>query len=119
MAWGLNTIFGSSPSEPTPVRQKSSDGGYVAPDRNTREVCYESRDLFFECLDKNDILDAVRNDEDAKRKCGKEMGEFERDCARSWVSRALLVLRLSFAVGKGSAGRRAIGSREMRTKRRN
>lgn len=76
----------NSSSQPAPVRQKSKDGGYVAPDRNMREICYESRDLFFECLDKNDILDANREDEKARKLCPKEVTEFERDCAKSWVS---------------------------------
>ena len=59
----------------------------MAPDRNTRELCYESRDLFYSCLDKHDILDSITHDEEARTKCGTEMKEFERDCARSWVSR--------------------------------
>lgn len=92
MGWGLPTWLGgsdSAPQQPAAVREKSKDGGYIAPDRGAREMCYESRDVFFDCLDKHDILDAVKHDEEARRHCGKEHGEFERDCARSWVSFAV------------------------------
>ena len=88
MGWGLPTWLGGSatPSQPEPVRKKSTDGGFVAPDRGARELCYESRDLFFECLDKNNILDAIKEDEKARKVCSTEVAEYERDCARSWVS---------------------------------
>ena len=90
MAYGLpDWLTGSSsPSQqqPTSVRPKSNDGGYVAPDRNTREICYESRDIFFECLDKHDILDANKDDEKSRKLCPTEVADYERDCARSWVS---------------------------------
>ena len=93
MAYGLpDWLTGpSTPSQPQPtsVRPKSTDGGYVAPDRNAREICYESRDIFFECLDKNGILDANKEDEKSRQLCPKEVGDYERDCARSWVCRAL------------------------------
>lgn len=88
MGWGLPTWIGGSatPSEPEPARPKSNDGGFVAPDRNAREICYESRDRFFACLDKHDILDAIREDEKSRTLCSQEVGAYERDCARSWVS---------------------------------
>lgn len=86
MGWGLPTWLGGSPAPAPPARPKSSDGGFVAPDRNSRELCYESRDNFFNCLDKNDILDAIKEDDKARKVCAKEMTDFERDCARTWVS---------------------------------
>ncbi|KAJ9631288.1 hypothetical protein H2204_008230 [Knufia peltigerae] len=86
MGWGLPTWLGGSPAAPPPARPKSSDGGFVAPDRNSRELCYESRDNFFNCLDKNDILDAIKEDDKARKACAKEVTDFERDCARTWVS---------------------------------
>jgi cytochrome c oxidase assembly factor 6 len=87
MAWGLDWMTGSStPSQPTSTAPRSNDGGYVAPDRTTREVCYESRDIFFQCLDKNNILDAIKEDEKARKVCPTEVTAYERDCARSWVS---------------------------------
>ena len=93
MAYGLpDWLTGSSsPATQTPVSTapRSTDGGYVAPDRNKREVCYESRDIFFKCLDKHEILDAVKEDEKARTLCSEENVAYERDCARSWVSRCI------------------------------
>lgn len=90
MALGLPSWLGgsSSPAPQDPVNSppKSQDGGYIAPDRSKREVCYENRDLFFDCLDRHKILDAVKNDAEAREKCGKEMEDFEGSCAKSWVS---------------------------------
>lgn len=64
---------------------KSSDGGRIAPDRSSRERCWEGRDRFFACLDRNNILDAVKDDKEARRKCGKEAEEFDGACAKAWV----------------------------------
>ncbi|ETN42419.1 uncharacterized protein HMPREF1541_01574 [Cyphellophora europaea CBS 101466] len=87
MVWGLDWLTGSgSPSKPAAnAPPRSNDGGYVAPDRNKREICYESRDLFFECLDRNNILDAIKDDEQARKVCSQEVMAYERDCARSWI----------------------------------
>lgn len=90
MGWLPTWLGGSPPPKAEPVRKKSSDGGYVAPDRNARDLCYESRDFFFECLDKNEILSAVKEDEKARQLCPKEYTDFERDCAKTWVSRSWL-----------------------------
>lgn len=88
MGWLPTWLGGSAtPSQPEPVRPKSTDGGFVAPDRNAREICYESRDLFFQCLDKNNILDAIKEDDKARKVCSQEVVAYEKDCARSWVSR--------------------------------
>ena len=64
---------------------KSSDGGRIAPDRSSRERCWEGRDRFFACLDRNNILDAVKDDKEARRNCGKEVEEFEGACVKAWV----------------------------------
>lgn len=64
---------------------KSSDGGTVAPDRSKRERCYESRDIFFDCLDEHNILDANKKDAESRAKCPKEVEAYERDCVKSWV----------------------------------
>ncbi|KAH8697038.1 cytochrome oxidase c subunit VIb-domain-containing protein [Talaromyces proteolyticus] len=69
----------------SPDTTKASDGGRIAPNRSSREHCYNGRDLFFDCLDRNDILDAVKNDADARKKCGKEIAEFESACSKAWV----------------------------------
>ena len=71
-----------SPSAPPP----SNDGGYIAPDRTSRARCWEGRDKFFECLDRNDILDSVKEDEKARKACPQELKEFEANCASSWVA---------------------------------
>lgn len=65
--------------------EPSKDGGYVAPDRSARARCWESRDIFFVCLDKNGIIDSVKEDEKAKQVCAPELKEFEKSCASSWV----------------------------------
>jgi len=44
------------------------------------------RDEFFECLDRNDILDSVKEDAKARKACAPELVEFEKACASSWVS---------------------------------
>ena len=75
--------FSSTPATAVP---KATDGGYVAPDRSAREKCYESRDIFFDCLDDNNIIDANKNDAEARKKCPKEVDAYEKDCAKSWVS---------------------------------
>ncbi|KIY02576.1 uncharacterized protein Z520_01041 [Fonsecaea multimorphosa CBS 102226] len=91
MAWGLPTWLGGSASSNPSLPQssnlppRSKDGGYVAPDRTSREQCYESRDIFFQCLDRHDILDAVKEDEKARKVCPAEVAAYEKDCARSWI----------------------------------
>ncbi|KAK6543084.1 hypothetical protein TWF694_007007 [Orbilia ellipsospora] len=57
----------------------------TAPDRTERQKCWEARDQFFACLDKNDILDSIKHGDSASKKCGGELKVFERDCASSWV----------------------------------
>lgn len=64
---------------------KASDGGRIAPDRSSRARCWEGRDMFFSCLDRNDILDGIKDDKEARRKCAKEVAEFEAACSQTWV----------------------------------
>jgi cytochrome c oxidase assembly factor 6 len=66
-------------------KNTASDGGRIAPDRSSRQKCWEGRDLFFSCLDDNDIVDSIKEDKEARRKCGKEIAEFESACAKAWV----------------------------------
>lgn len=75
-------------------KTKSSDGGRIAPDRSSRERCYNGRDTFFACLDKHDILDSVNDDKEARRKCGAEIKEFEAACSKTWVCLPSLSLNL-------------------------
>ena len=67
--------------------EPSNDGGYIAPDRSARAQCWEGRDAFFRCLEKNDIIDSVKEDEKARQACAPELKEFEKACASSWVGR--------------------------------
>ncbi|PTU17428.1 hypothetical protein P175DRAFT_0504722 [Aspergillus ochraceoroseus IBT 24754] len=73
--------FSSSSSDSS----QASDGGRIAPDRTSRQKCWEGRDLFFTCLDNNDIVDALKNDKEARKKCAKEIAEFESACSSTWV----------------------------------
>lgn len=57
----------------------------MAPDRNARAKCYQARDAFFECLDRNSIVDSIREGETVQKFCGDQGKGFERDCASSWV----------------------------------
>ncbi|RPA87014.1 hypothetical protein BJ508DRAFT_410600 [Ascobolus immersus RN42] len=55
------------------------------PNRSQRALCWEARDLYFGCLDKNNIIDPLKNEEEALKACGKESKRYEKDCAASWV----------------------------------
>ncbi|KAL1955436.1 hypothetical protein VTO42DRAFT_8592 [Malbranchea cinnamomea] len=63
---------------------KASDGGLIAPDRSSRQQCYLARDFFFDCLDENGIIDAIKDEKAARSKCGKLMAEFEGACSATW-----------------------------------
>ena len=67
--------------------EASKDGGFIAPDRSTRQRCWEGRDSFFKCLDENGIIDSVKEHEKASKLCSPELKAFEGACADSWVSR--------------------------------
>ncbi|KAL4748083.1 hypothetical protein BDW72DRAFT_181274 [Aspergillus terricola var. indicus] len=64
---------------------KASDGGRIAPDRTSRQRCWIGRDQFFACLDDNDIIDSIKGDKEARKKCAKEIAEFEAACSSTWV----------------------------------
>ncbi|KXT16430.1 hypothetical protein AC579_5144 [Pseudocercospora musae] len=82
--------FSSSTSEQNapPAPEASKDGGYIAPDRTARAACWEGRDSFFKCLDRHDIIDSAKpeGDKKARELCSKELAEFEKTCASSWVT---------------------------------
>ncbi|KAK4192303.1 cytochrome c oxidase assembly factor 6 [Podospora australis] len=79
MVWPLS----SSPEEKRATEIRS---GAVAPTRAERQKCWESRDLYFACLDKNSIIDALKDEKAAAKACGAESKGFERDCATQWVT---------------------------------
>ena len=72
--------------------KKTSGGAFESPSRSNRKQCYAARDAFFECLDKNNVLDSI-NTKDGRAKaasfCGQLDQEFEKNCAHSWVSRTV------------------------------
>lgn len=76
--------FSESPSHAAP--EPSKDGGYIAPDRSARQQCWDGRDAFFQCLDRNGIIDSVKEPEKARKACGPELKAFEGACAESWVT---------------------------------
>jgi len=80
MSW-----FTSSKPDPN-VAKPTSDGGYTAPDRSARALCWEGRDSFFQCLDRNGIIDSIKQDEKARKACPKELQAFEKSCVDSWVT---------------------------------
>ncbi|KAF2399823.1 hypothetical protein EJ06DRAFT_530605 [Trichodelitschia bisporula] len=75
-------LFSSSGSK---TASSSDTGLYEAPGRTSRVKCWDARDTYFQCLDRNNILDALKHEEDAARLCGKESQAFEGNCALSWV----------------------------------
>lgn len=79
---GLTDFWKSS----TDKRADEVRSGAVAPSRTERRRCWESRDAYFACLDRNNILDAIKDDKAAAKQCGGESTVFERDCAAEWVS---------------------------------
>jgi cytochrome c oxidase assembly factor 6 len=82
--------FGSSEEQGV---KKTSGGAFENPGRANRQKCYESRDAFFECLDRNNILDSINTKKGqaaAKTACSAEDVVFEKNCAHSWVSAVLI-----------------------------
>ena len=77
MAWWSG---GKSDQKPSETRS------FEAPNRSDRAKCWAARDAFFACLDKNGIVDSIRNSETANAVCGKEEKVLQQDCASSWVS---------------------------------
>lgn len=55
--------------------------------KSSRKICWDSRDKYFACLDKANIIDPRKGDNVAKSQelCGKEESEYNRDCIGSWV----------------------------------
>ncbi|KAG4428326.1 hypothetical protein IFR05_016193 [Cadophora sp. M221] len=75
----------SKPSLPAP--KLTQDGAPIAPDRTQRARCWEARDAYFSCLDKNSIVDSLGADKaKADKACSSEGRGFESNCASSWVT---------------------------------
>lgn len=92
----LSSIMGWLPwgsSEPEGVK-KTSGGAFEKPSRTNRAKCYEARDAFFECLDRNNILDSINTKAAlvaSKKACNAEDVVFEKNCAHSWVNTPLRI----------------------------
>ncbi|OLL24455.1 Cytochrome c oxidase assembly factor 6 [Neolecta irregularis DAH-3] len=56
-----------------------------APSRNQRKRCWDARDLFFECLDKNGIVSPATDLAAPMAVCGTLWTKFKEDCQSSWV----------------------------------
>jgi cytochrome c oxidase assembly factor 6 len=76
---------GSSKEASLPPPKISSDGAPIAPDRSQRSHCWEARDLYFDCLEKNGIVDSIKEKDKAEKACSTEGRGFEANCASSWV----------------------------------
>ncbi len=57
------------------------------PDRESREMCWKSRDAFFKCMDENPgksmRLEEIEEDKDFP--CVEPFEKFKMNCAKSWV----------------------------------
>lgn len=95
--------FFSSSSDKLPAPKISTDGTPIAPDRSARAKCWEARDAYFQCLDKNTIIDSLTNKDAAEKACGVENKGFEKNCASSWVSFLRLCLYF-WRTGKSNWG---------------
>jgi len=79
-------LFSTSSTLSHPAPKPSSDGAFEAPNRSARTVCWEARDGFFACLERNNIIDSIKESDAAAKACRTESAVFERDCASSWVT---------------------------------
>lgn len=78
-------LFGTSTPTASPALATSADGNYAPMKREERTKCWQARDAYFACLDRNNILDSIRDSEAATKSCPKEEQAYEHDCATSWV----------------------------------
>lgn len=92
---GLLSLFPGSSSSSTDKRATEIRSGAVAPTRAERAKCWEARDVYFGCLDANNIVDALKDDKAAAKACGAESAGFEKDCAAQWVSLLAFLALLS------------------------
>lgn len=64
-----------------------NDKNEAEPSRQNRQKCWESRDLYFGCLDRLNVIKAGSEGS----ACTKEKKLYEGDCAKSWVRHGLVV----------------------------
>jgi len=107
-----NPNSNSNSNSTSPASPSSSDPAITkpAPNREQRSACWTSRDTYFQCLDRNQYVqagDEIRaaaasasatseSKENGKGQvqgtpvCSMERGEYEAHCGKSWVSDGLL-----------------------------
>ncbi|CCF56656.1 hypothetical protein KAFR_0B03590 [Kazachstania africana CBS 2517] len=56
--------------------------------RKQRELCWESRDDFFNCLDKINVINSLdpKNEKLINQNCKDESKKFNKNCATSWIN---------------------------------
>ncbi|KAI0381374.1 cytochrome oxidase c subunit VIb-domain-containing protein [Hypomontagnella monticulosa] len=81
---GLFGLFASEDDK----RKEEVRTGARAPDRTERKQCWDARDNFYKCLDKNDVVDSLNGDgkKIAEKQCAQESKAFEQNCASAWVT---------------------------------
>ncbi|WRT65874.1 uncharacterized protein IL334_002825 [Kwoniella shivajii] len=95
MVFGFGSSSSSSSSSSSASSSSSPNGiegiEKPAPTREERNACWQSRDLYFGCLEKNKVLQAGdeiikdSNGKEVSRVCGGERELYERDCGKSWI----------------------------------
>lgn len=83
---GLLSSLGITSPSPEEKRASEVRSGAVAPTRAERQRCWDSRDVFYACLDAHGIVDAIKDEKKVASVCKKEHARFESDCAAQWVS---------------------------------
>lgn len=86
-----HTMGWLSSGSPSPSASPSPSGKGIAPNRSQRARCWEARDGFFQCLDRNNILDPIKEAPAAHASCGAQDVAFEKECVGSWVRSASVV----------------------------
>lgn len=63
------------------------DKEYHPIDRSSRRQCWDSRDAFFQCLDKIDVINPLdpAQQKKIKQNCQKQEAKFHNSCAESWI----------------------------------
>ena len=69
--------------------EKRNRESFIMPEgiplRSEREVCYNARNVFFTCCDRNNIVNPLRDVDRVQRLCRGEKERFDRHCMSSWV----------------------------------
>jgi hypothetical protein len=73
-----------STQAPTCSNEMAKPDAPPAPGRSERKLCWGARDRYFDCLDDVRVVEPGK---EAVSQCAKEMLDYDRNCARSWVRR--------------------------------